>query len=164
MKLSRGDKPFIDYAKMDLQDATKQLLFCFSQEELDCRDYYRMEAALDICDEPERQRRLQGLRRVMAHNFGQQTEEPYVMTESDSDRRRSIKVLNGADISHRYNTGMIILSFFTCCPDHVPMFAKDRLIPCSKVTFACWSMGSPTGCTITPTAVSYWSSSYASSF
>ena len=76
MKLSRGDKPFIDYAKMDLQDATKQLLFCFSQEELDCRDYYRMEAALDICDEPERQRRLQGLRRVMAHNFGQQTEEP----------------------------------------------------------------------------------------
>mgnify|MGYP000403237480 CR=1 FL=1 len=43
MKLSRGDKPFIDYAKMDLQDATKQLLFCFSQEELDCRDYYRME-------------------------------------------------------------------------------------------------------------------------
>lgn len=53
MKLSRGDKPFIDYAKMDLQDATKQLLFCFSQEELDCRDYYRMEAALDICDEPE---------------------------------------------------------------------------------------------------------------
>lgn len=48
MKLSRGDKPFIDYAKMDLQDATKQLLFCFSQEELDCRDYYRMEAALDI--------------------------------------------------------------------------------------------------------------------
>ena len=93
MKLSRGDKPFIDYAKMDLQDATKQLLFCFSQEELDCRDYYRMEAALDICDEPERQRRLQGLRRVMAHNFGQQTEEPYVMAESDSDRRRSIKVL-----------------------------------------------------------------------
>ena len=46
MKLSRGDKPFIDYAKMDLQDATKQLLFCFSQEELDCRDYYRMEANL----------------------------------------------------------------------------------------------------------------------
>lgn len=44
MKLLPENKPFVDYAETGLHDAIQQRLFRFSQEELDCREYYRMEA------------------------------------------------------------------------------------------------------------------------
>lgn len=107
MKLLPENKPFVDYAETGLHDAIQQRLFRFSQEELDCREYYRMEADLDVCEEPERQRRIQNLHRVMAQNFGQQTEEPYVMTESGLSGKHSVAVLKRSRyfpaVEYRYN-------------------------------------------------------------
>ena len=107
VKLLPENKPFVDYAETGLHDAIQQRLFRFSQEELDCREYYRMEADLDVCEEPERQRRIQNLHRVMAQNFGQQTEEPYVMTESGLSGKHSVAVLKRSRyfpaVEYRYN-------------------------------------------------------------